>query len=251
MWAFGTYCDEFHVASHLSLKLALEPSREALLHFLEVVRRAYPQLVRFRRREDASVLLEEEGDGADAERRSYLRLDRNALRLGHGSPADAEAVTRMGRVVFTQAPYDLSLSDLDYEFMEVAFGFDLEYRGNHDELVAETLMAETPLTAAMNGAGKRIIDCQPFIGIALSDDCTTQAYIEIKSRTSTYEIRVGEYEGAALGVCVTVRRYWGFDRHSDLVTAHGELVTAAEQLAASRVVPLVVQPLAAAIASRR
>lgn len=251
MWSFGSFCDEFQVASRLSLKLELQPSRETLLHFFEVIRRAYPQLVRFRRRDDGGVLLEEDVETAETDLRRSVRLDANALKLAHASPTSAEEVMHFGKVVLTQAPYDLSLSDLDYEFMEVAFGFALEYRGNHDELVAETLMAENPLTAVVGGSDRRVIDCQPFIGIALSPDCATQAYIELKSRTSTFEIRTGEFEPAPLNINLTVRRYWGFSGSTDLVTAHEELVSACEELAERRVVPLIVQPLATAIASRR
>ncbi|MBK8915314.1 MAG: hypothetical protein IPM64_12080 [Phycisphaerales bacterium] len=248
MWLFGSCCDRFHVASRLAFKLELDPSRESLLHFFEVVRRAFPGLTRFRRRPEGGVLLEEE---VDEDARRQVRVDSNAVKLLHGSPDSEDAVMTLGRVVFTQAPYDLSLSDLDYDYMEVSLHLELDYRGNHDELIADTLLAADPLAAAVAPAGRHIIDCQPIIGIALSEDCGTQAYVEIRSRTSAVEVRTGEYDASPISVSVTVRRYWSTPPGADLVRVHDELVGAAAKLATERVVPQVVQPLAAAIASRR
>ncbi|MBP9025811.1 MAG: hypothetical protein KBH81_06665, partial [Phycisphaerae bacterium] len=79
MWIFGTFCDEFCVATRLYLKLDLAPSRETLLHFCEQIRRAFPSMTRFRRRADGAVVLDEE-ERAQSGRR-YLRIGTNALRF--------------------------------------------------------------------------------------------------------------------------------------------------------------------------
>ena len=198
MWAFDAFCDEFSLGTRLFLKLDLSPSRESLLQFCEQVRRAFPDMVRFRRREDGSIMLDEEAD-TQAGRR-YLRIDANALRLGQFSPPSRQAFSAFATMVLSHAPYYLSLSDLDYDSLEVMFGFDLEYCGNHDELVAETLLGDNPLHAALAGDGRRIIDCQPCVGAALDEECRTQAYLEIRGRTSMYELRSAEYEAQALSV---------------------------------------------------
>jgi hypothetical protein len=249
MWSFGAFCDEFYVNTRLYLKLDLDPSRETLLHFMEQIRRAFPRMSRLRRRDDGGLVLDEENrEGHD---RRFVRIDTNALRFGNYRPADAEAVGAVAGLVLRQAPCHLSLSDLDYDYMEVAFGFDLEYRGNHDELVAETLFPGHPLLNALTRDGQCIIDCQPFFGVKLTDDCEQQVYLEVKGRTSTYEIRTGEYEPSALSVYLTARRYWGFAGDTDLLTVHRELLATGAQYAADCAVPHLVQPLAAAIASRR
>lgn len=249
MWSFGAFCDEFYVNTRLYLKLDLDPSRETLLHFLEQIRRAFPRMTRLRRRDDNGLVLDEENrEGRD---RRFVRIDVNALRFGSFQPTDAEAVESFASMVLRQAPYHLSLSDLDYDYMEVVFGFDLEYRGNHDELVAETLFPEHPLLSALTGEDQRVIDCQPFFGSALSADCQRQVYLEIKGRTSTYEIRTAEYEPTPLSVYLTARQYWGFAGDRDLFSVHQELLALGEQYAAECAVPHVVQPLATAIASRR
>jgi len=249
MWSFSAFCDEYYVNTRLFLKLELDPSRESLLHFFEQIRRAYPRLRRLRRRDDGGLLLDEEDSGGRGRR--FVRVDPSALKFGSFCPPDRAAVEKFATVVLTQAPVQLSMSDLDYDYLEVVYGFDLEYRGNHDELVADTLFAEHPLLRAMTSGDERIIDCQPFFGVALSEDCDRQVYLEIKGRTSTYEVRTGEYDAAPLSVYATVRQYWGFRGQRDLQRVHAELLAVGEQYATERVVPYVVQPLAAAIASGR
>lgn len=249
MWSFGAFCDEFYINTRLYLKLDLDPSRETLLHFMEQIRRAFPRMSRLRRRDDDGLVLDEEN--REGHERRFVRIDRNTLRFGNSRPVDVDAVSGFAGMVLRQAPVHLSLSDLDYDYMEVAFGFDLEYRGNHDELVADTLFPDHPLLNALTGDDQRVIDCQPFFGVKLTDDCEKQVYLEVKGRTSTYEIRTGEYEPTPLSIYLTVRRYWGFAADKDLLSVHRDLLATGEQYAADCAVPHLVQPLAAAIASRR
>lgn len=246
---FGAHCDDFHVATRLFLKLDLGLERETVLHFFDSVRREFPLLRKLRRREDSSLLLEEDEDDAGAKR--WLRLDESAIRLGHYNPSRLEEAQRFGQVVLKMAPYHLTLGDLDYDHLEVVFGFDLEYRGNHDQLVADTFFCEGPFAGLLAHDGvHQMIDAQPFLGFSLSESCDTQVYLEIKSRTSTHEIRTGQYDQQPLSVFLTLRRYWGFQTGESLVDAHRELSERAEEWAASRVIPLLVNPLAQAIASR-
>jgi len=247
--SFSAHCDEYHLSSRLFLKLDLGMERETVLHFFDSIKREFPRMRRLRRREDTALVLEdEEGVGTN---RTWLRLDENSLRLGHHHPESRESVERYARVVFDRAPYHLTLGDLDYDHMEVVLGFDLEYRGNHDQLIAETLFAEGPMAAfLLNGPAYNVIDSQPFLGIALNEDCDTQAYLEIKSRTTTFEVRTGTFEPQPLTVFLTLRRFWGFRESESLLDAHSNLLEMGYELAESKVVPLVVQPLAQAIASR-
>lgn len=246
---FGAHCDDFHIASRLFLKLDLGLERETVLHFFDSVKREFPTLRKLRRREDASLLLEEDENDEGAKR--WLRLDAGAIRLGHYNPPTLDEAERLGQVVLKMAPYHLTLGDLDYDHLEVVMGFDLEYRGNHDQLVAETFFAEGPLAGLLGHDGvMQTIDAQPFLGLSLSESCNTQVYLEVKSRTSTYEVRTQQFESQPLSVFLTLRRYWGFSPSEALLDVHRELTDRAEEWAASRVVPLLVNPLAQAIASR-
>lgn len=247
--AFGAHCDDFHIAARLFLKLDLAMERETVLHFFDSVKREFPALRKLRRREDASLVLEE--DENDEGERRWLRLDESAIRLGHHNPTDPAEAERLGRVVLTMAPYHLTLGELDYDHLEVVLGFDLEYRGNHDQLIADTFFADGPLAGLLHQQSVlHAIDTQPFLGVALTPSCDTQIYVEVKSRTSTYEVRTSQYDPQPLSVFLTVRRYWGFSETTDLLETHRSLTELAFDWAAERVVPLVINPLAQAIASR-
>lgn len=245
---FGAICDEFAVSTRLHLKLELPDSRETILHFLERVRREFPKMNRLRRRSDGSLILEESGDSAE---RMWLRLDGTCLRFGHLNPPDLDRPRALASVVLEQAPYHLTLSDLDTDRLELIYSFDLDYCGNHDRLVAETLMADYPLAGLMTSQGAtHVIECQPCIGVALTNDCDLQAYIELRSRSTTYDASKGQYEPRPLTVNLSVRRYWGFGNDPELLSAYGLLREHADRLAAEYVAPLIVNPLAQAIASR-
>lgn len=247
MWSFPALCDEFGVTSRLLLKLELAPSRETVLHFFEQTRRAFPRLMRLRRRDDGSLLLDE--DATDGPRR-FVRIDSDALRFGIYQAESSADVTAFAARVLDAAPAQLSLSEIDYDYFETIFSFDLEFRGNHDDLIAETFFANHPLLRVLHSDDVGVIECQPAFGVAMGEACDQQLYLELRGRTSTYEVRTGEYENTPLTVSLTARRYWSPDC-GDLAAVHAEQLTLAARVCEERVLPQVVQPLAAAIASRR
>ena len=244
-------CDEFYVSSRLFLKLEMTLERETVLHFFDRIRKEYPGLRKLRRRDNDCLVLEEEATKEGSRR--WLRLDRNSLRFGHYSPNDTDDVRRFGDLILTQAPYHLSFSDIDFDHLEVVYGFDLEYQGNHDQLVAETLLGEHH---AMTGflfddSTAHVIDTQPYFGIALTPGCDLQAYVEAKSRTTTFEVRNETFENQPISVFLTTRQYWGLEGAPlSLTDSLKTLFDVAEELATDKVVPNFVNPLASAIASR-
>lgn len=249
MTQFATVCDDFYVSSRLFLKLHMNLERETILHFFDRIRKEYPGLRKLRRRDDNCLVLEEEA--SERSPRRWIRLDRTSLRFGHFGPPDTDDIRRFGDLIMTQAPYHLSFSDIDFDHLEVIYGFDLEYRGNHDQVVSETLLGEHAATGFLFGDhAAHVIDVQPYYGIALTPDCDIQAYVEIKSRTTTYEVRNFNFEGEPISVFLTTRKYWGLDNPPTLAEALKQLFDAAEELASDTVVPNFVNPLATAIASR-
>ena len=138
MTQFATVCDDFYVSSRLFLKLHMNLERETILHFFDRIRKEYPGLRKLRRRDDNCLILEEEA--FERSPRRWIRLDRTSLRFGHFGPPDTDDIRRFGDLIMTQAPYHLSFSDIDFDHLEVIYGFDLEYRGNHDQVVSETLL---------------------------------------------------------------------------------------------------------------
>ncbi len=247
--SFHTVCDDFYVSCRLFLKLDLALERDTVLSFLDRVRKEYPSLAKLRRRSDGCLVLEEPGDGGESRR--WVRLEPDSLRFGQFGPPSTAAVRQMGEVILEHAPYHLTFSDLDFDHLEVCYGFDLEYGGNHDQMVAETFYADHPLAGFLLGdEAVHTIESQPYLGIALTPECDVQAYVEINTRTSTFEVRTGEYEKTPISVRLTVRKYWTASQPCTLLEAQRMLFETADDLATRRVVPVMVTPLAQAIASR-
>lgn len=245
----GAICDSFYISSRIHLKLDLAPERETVLHFFDRVRKEFPRLTRMRRRDSSALILEEEPDERDARR--WVRLDPRTVRLGFFNPPVLDDARHFGEFVLEQAPYHLTLSDLDIDHLELSFGFDLQYRGNHDQLVADTLLGDHAGANFLNSAHAfRIIDTQPHYGIALTPDCDLQAYVDVRSRTATFEVRSERYEPQPITVLLTLRKYWGIHAPANPVAGFTVLFDAAQKLARESVVPQFVNPLAAAINSR-
>lgn len=245
----GAVCDEFTANSRLYLKLELSPQREALLHFFDRLRREYPRLNKMRRRDEGGVLLEEAADEQGSRR--TVRVDPRSLRIAAHVPSSIEDFRQFCEFVFSQAPYHLTFSELDYDYLEVVYGFDLHYRGNHDQLVAETLLGEHSGAGFLFGErAAHIIDAQPYFGIALTPECDLQAYVEVRSRTTTFEVRGDGYMPQPISVLLSVRKYWGVSPPNSLADGLNSLYEIANELATYKVVPHFVNPLAAAIASR-
>ena len=247
--SLGAVCDDFYVNCRLFLKLEMDLGREAVLHFFDRIRKEYPSLRKLRRRDPGTISLED--DPEEHGSRRWLRLDGTSLRFGHFAPPDMDAVRRFGDLILTQAPYHLTLSELVYDHLELVYGFDLQYRGNHDQLVAETLWGDQASASFLFGdEAAHIIDAQPYFGIALSRECDLQAYVEVKSRTTTYEVRGEGFESEPISVFLTIRKYWGLDGSPALPDALRSLFDTADEIATEKIVPHFVNPLAAAIASR-
>ncbi|MFQ5590572.1 MAG: hypothetical protein ACE5HE_05370 [Phycisphaerae bacterium] len=246
----GAVCDEFYVNSRLALKLDMALERETVLHFFDRLRRQYPALAKLRRRGDSCLLLEED-DAAGKDAHRWVRLDRRSLRFGQCAPNDTSDVRQFADLILNQAPYHLSFSEIDFDHLALAYGYDLEYCGNHDQLVAETFCSDQRGASFLFGRETaHIIDAQPYFGIALSRQCDLQAYVEIKSRTTTYEVRNDAYESEPISVLFTLRKYWGVGQSLSLTDTLGTLFDTADELAAETIIPAFVNPLAAAIASQ-
>src|SRR5688572_26461645 len=158
----GAHCDDFHISSRLFFKLDLALEREPILHFFDRVRREYPSMKRMRRRDHALILEEHESEGR-GDTQQWIRLEPNSLRFGNFAPTDTDQPKRFARFILEQAPHHLTLSDLDIDHLEITYGFDMEYRGNHDQLVAETLFRDHPLfTFLMGDESAHTVDCQPY-----------------------------------------------------------------------------------------
>lgn len=244
--SYGALCSDFYVNLKLGVKMDLPSGRETVMEFLDRVRREAPRMSRFRRYEGELAL---ETPSGDEPKQQWLALRRTSIRGGIVNPDSFEDAYHMHRLVLSLAPFYLSVSPLDVDVLEVVFGFDLEAKGNHNQIVHDALLAGTPMAELVRCDETTPIDLQPFFGVALSKRGDLQAAIEIKTRTSVREIRTGRYREDPISVFLSVRKFGAMEQVEDLPARFEELAEIAEQLAETRVAPHLLTPLREAIAS--
>jgi hypothetical protein len=244
---FSAFCDDFYVNMRLSTQLNLPHSRDTVLHFFERVQKEYPALTRFRKHDNGDLCIEENRE-SDSYR--WVTLESKRLLSGHVNPSSIEDSMKIHQLLLQLAPYNLGLSPVEVDYLDVLFGFDLSFRGNHDEVVAEGLLPQSPLASLLEEPGAKAVDIQPSVTVALSEDCRLQARIDVITRTNSYQVRTGDYSNDVISVYLILRRYWGDRPKEPMENLFGQMTERAEALCTSYIVPKLLRPISSAIASR-
>src|SRR5437764_1096455 len=128
--------DDFYVNMNLNTEMELPTNRDTVLHYFEQMRKAFPELRNFYTRDTGDLVLE-----GDKERGAYrwLAIEPRRLCSGQVNPEAPEDAYRQHEMVLELAPHLLTISVLDCEALDVMYGFDFTYEGNHDEVVAEAM----------------------------------------------------------------------------------------------------------------
>lgn len=243
--SYGALCDDFYVNQKLTLRMDMPSDRETVLHLFEQVRKAMPDMSRFRRFEGELALESSRKDG----KYRWIALRRTSLRTGIVNPDSMQQVSDFHRMMLEIAPYHLTISPLDVDYLELMFGFDLECKGNHDSVVAEALLDGSPLGDLLAAAGGKPLDVQPTVGVNLTDAGDRQAYFEVKTRHRT---RRGSSRGSRqepISTYLTTRQYGPVDSLKHMQTVFDETLAHTEQLATERLLPYVLHPIARRITS--
>ncbi len=250
--SYGALCSDFYVNQRLNLKMDLPTNRETVLGMFDRVRRDFPGMDRFRRLSSELAL---ESDPT-AGQQHWIALRRNHLRTGVVNAPSPQEAYALHRLALETAPYYLSISPLDVDYLELLYGFDLLAAGNHDLIVQEALFADSPLGRMLDVHGTRALDCQPVFGIALDDAAELQAFFEVKTRTPggpgspTWR---GESNSDVapepISVYLTLRRYGSVKDVAELKTIFSQLAKHGENYLEGRVVPNLIMPIREAIAS--
>jgi len=244
---YAAFCEDFYVNMRLGSQLNLPHNRETLLHLFERVQKSFPGMTRFRKTDGGEYNLEEDR-GSQSYR--WMSLETKRLSSGHVNPISIEDSLAIHQLLLEMAPHHLGLSAIEVDYLDVLFGFDLGFGGNHDEVIAESLFPESPLACLTDVPGSRAVDFQPTVTVALSEDCRLQARIDIVTRTNSYQVRTGDYSDDAISVYLIVRRYWGDRPREPMEKLFKEMSTKAEELCESYIIPRVLRPISSAIASR-
>jgi len=242
---YRALCSGFYINQKLTTKMNLPLKRETVLDLFERVRKERPRLERFRRYQ-GELALESPMRGGEQE---WVALRRTSVRSGVADPASVADGLRLHRLMLELAPFYLSISPLDVAGLELTYGFDLDASGNHNAIVRDALMRNTPLATAIDSDAWAPLDIQPYIGIALNERCDLQAFIEVKTKTSVREVRTDRFREEPISVCLTVRKVGSLTDMKELPVVFDTLTANAERLVNDRLVPHLIQPLRQAIAS--
>ena len=140
---FGAFCEDFYVNMRLGSQLQLPQNRETILHFLERVQKQFPAMSRFRKNDNGELNLEED---RSSESYRWVTVEQKRISAGHVNPAAVEDSFNLHTMLLEHAPHLLRISPVEIDYLDVLFGFDLGFTGNHDEIIADSLLAESPLT---------------------------------------------------------------------------------------------------------
>ena len=245
MTPYASVADDFYVNMNLATEMDLPSQRETILQYFEQVQRRYPTMRKFYCRDKRDYVLEEDKEQG---RYRWAAVESRRLCSGQVNPASLDEAFAQHRLVLDLAPAFLSVSPLDCEAIDVLFGFDFAYRGNHNALLAEALGVGPSLERFAEFPGSRVINCEPSLTLALDEDCRTQVRIGTESRTNAFQVRTGDFSEEQLSVYVTARQYGSLDPDTNYVEALDRLAGIAREVVDTCVVEQILRPLARTIA---
>lgn len=242
---YAALCDDFYINMNLGTEMELPAARETVLHFFERLRKSYPGMRNFLCRDRGDFILEE-----DKERGNYrwCTIEPRRVSSGQVNPDSIEDALKQHGLVLELAPYMLSVSPLDCEALDLLYGFDFTYRGNHNELVAEALGVSPAMEPLVETPGAAVINHEPSLTIALDEPCRRQFRLSVETRTNAYQVRMGEFPEEQLSVYVTARQYGSLDPDDTFVDTLGRLSETCQEMIDSHVIEHVLRPLAQTIA---
>ncbi len=239
--------DDFYVNMNLTTEMELPSNRDTVLHYFEQMKKAFPELRNFYTRESGDIVLE-----GDKEQGGYrwLAIEPRRLCSGQVNPETVEDAYRQHEMVLEMAPHLLAVSVLDCEALDVMFGFDFQYGGNHDEVVAEAMGVGHGLEGLLEVPGARVINYEPSFTLVLDETCRLQCRLSVETRTDAQQLRTGQYDDDPISIYFTVRQYWGSGPDRTFLDSFRRQRELGEEMVRNMVIPKVIRPLAQAIASR-
>lgn len=255
---YSTFAADYYINQRINLKMDIPMRRDTVLSLFDRIRRDQPAMDRFRRYSD-ELALESRPQAPSSptpQAQQWVAVRRTSVRSGSVNPETTEAGYKLHRLVLESAPFFLDISPLDVDHIEALYGFDLLAQGNHDAIVFNALyggsaLAEVAASAVPAGRHPAIVECQPLLGMALTDEADMQAHFEVKTRSTSRSGRgVGsEFGEQPISVYLVVRRYGSFTDMHALSGVFDQLTQHAERLVESVVIPKLLAPLREAIAA--
>ncbi|HTQ40692.1 MAG TPA: hypothetical protein VMJ32_16840 [Pirellulales bacterium] len=247
MTKYAALADDFYINMNLSTEMELPQQRETVLHYFERIQKKYPTMRKFYCRDKRDFVLEEDKDRSQYR---WATVEPRRLCSGQVNPASVEEALEQHRLVLEMAPFMLSVSPLDCEALDLLFGFDFTYRGNHNQLVAEALGVCPAMERLQELPGGSVINFEPSLTLSLDEGCRTQVRVSVENRTNAFQIRTGEYPEEQLSVYVTARQYGSLEPDLTFVQVVDNLARVCQDVVDQYVVESVLRPLQRTIALR-
>jgi len=242
---YSSVCDDFYVNMNLGTEMELPSNRETVLHFFERIQKTFPSMRNFYCRERGDFVLEEDKDKGNYR---WCTIEPRRVCSGQVNPETIEHALQQHRLVLDLAPYLLTVSPLDCEALDLLFGFDFTYRGNHNQVVAEALGVSPALERIAEIPGGTVINHEPSLTIALDEECRMQCRLSVETRTNAYQIRTGDFPEEQLSVYVTARQYGSLAADRSFAETLEELTRVCREVVEGQVIEHVLRPLARTIA---
>lgn len=220
MGLYASLSDDFYVNLNLSTEMELPSNRETILHFFERLQKQYPTMSNFYTRDRGEYVLEEEKIHGHYR---WATVDSRRISSGFVNPASVEDALDQHRLILDWIPYGLSVSALDCESINLMYGFDFNYQGNHNDLLIEALGIAPSFESLSEKYRDRIVAYEPHMQFSIDEDCRTQCRVSVETRTSAYHVKTREFPQEQLSVYVTARRYGSLDAGTQFTQVLDEL----------------------------
>ena len=247
MTRYTAVADDFYINMNLSTEMELPQGRDTVLHYFERIQKKYPSMRKFYCRDKRDFVLEEDKDRSQYR---WATVENRRLCSGQVNPATIEEAMEQHRLVLELAPFMLSVSPLDCEALDLLFGFDFTYRGNHNQLVAEALGVNPSMERLLELPGGSVINFEPSVTLSLDEGCRRQVRVSVENRTNAYQIRTGEFPEEQISVYVTARQYGSLNPDETFAQAVDQLSQVCQDVVDNYVVDSVLRPLQRTIALR-
>jgi uncharacterized protein YjfI (DUF2170 family) len=179
-----------------------------------------------------------------------VAIEPRRLCSGQFNPEALDDSFRQHELVLDLATHLLTISLLDCEALDVMFGFDFNFEGNHDEVVSEALGVGHGLEGLFELRRAQVVNYEPSLTLALNESGQLQCRLAVETRTNALKARTRDFGDDQISVYFTVRQYWGTGPDMSFVESMRQQREIGEEILQQSVIPRIVRPLAQAIASR-
>jgi len=244
MSRYSSFSDDYYINMNLNTEMELPTERETVLHFFEQMQKKFPQMQNFYSRDRNDFVLEEDKDRGQYR---WTGVEPRRVLSVHFNPPDVEEALEQHCHVLDLAPYCLSVRPLDCESLNLTYGFDFTYAGNHNQLIAEALGVPPAFEELAEAAGTTFVSYEPALQFTWDQDCRIQARLGVETRTTAYQIRTDDYPDDQFSVYLTARRFGSLERDESLTETLDQLAAFCHNLLDDYVIENVLQPVQQAI----